>query len=234
MINAPRQELLSVIDNIIADEQLICDRNNSVWSFTENTAKSIVKRIFGDHKRDSREPTLTHIFTVSGMDEKGNIVYNIDSQDRIIRLFHDLFEDTALEISDGERWGVKTSTLAKIGLLTREDGIKYLDYIVRLSHDPQCVDIKLDDIKDNLDHSENVNLIPVEKLEKINRKIISNNYLKAVKSGVIPAGYNILTFITENCTGNNIETAKDIINKHSTYHLLKSDTNSTIEPKPPS
>ena len=232
MIKATRQELLSLVNSIISDEQLLCDRNNDIWSFTEKTAKSIVEKIFAGDLRHSRQPTLTHIFTVAGMDTRGDITDYIEEQERIIRLFHDLFEDTDLEISDGESWGMKIDTLEKINILTRNDDIAYLDYIVRISYVPQCVNIKLDDIEDNLDYSENVNLITPDKLEKINRKIIANNYLNAVKNGDIQAGYNILKFMTNYCTGNSMDTAIEIIDKYSTLHLKQDDHTSLIDPKP--
>ncbi|MBL4590111.1 MAG: hypothetical protein JKY11_08550 [Alphaproteobacteria bacterium] len=222
MMNTSRQDLLTLIDGIIADEQLACDKRDIVWSFSSNTAKSIVHKIFRGDLRRSQEPTLTHIFTVSGMDAKGEFAHFMPEEERIIRLFHDLFEDTELEISDGETWGMKTDTLIKIDILTRGEDDLYFDYIVALGHDPLCVDIKLDDIQDNLDLSENLTLI--RDVEKTQRKMIANNYLKAVKTDKIPAGYSPVSFVDDHYDKGEQKIAHQIVEKYFTYP----PTNTTV------
>ncbi len=213
MIKKSRKNLKKDILDLIAREQI----GNEGWCFTFGTAKSILEYVCGSGQRNSGRPTVAHLYAVAGCDEQGNIVRtDISASHRIVRLFHDLFEDTSLEVDDAREWGANDESCSMLTHLTRKKDELYLDYIVRLSAHPECIDIKLDDIQDNMNHSEDKKTISVEQFEKINRKIIANNYLKAVKSETIEPKSSILIFVQNDPDFQNNAENLRIVRKWST------------------
>lgn len=66
---------------------------------------------------------------------------------------HDVVEDTDLELDDLMRYGLPAETVRVVGLLTKQAGRDYQDYLSEISADPAARAVKLADLADNSDPS---------------------------------------------------------------------------------
>ena len=92
-------------------------------------------------------PYIMHLVRVAN--------YTKSSVDEInaIALLHDTLEDTYLSISDLRAFGFSERIIDAVILLTKEDEIKYFDYIRNIadSGNMDAIIVKLADLKDNSD-----------------------------------------------------------------------------------
>lgn len=65
-------------------------------------------------------------------------------------LLHDVVEDSEITLEDLRRRGFPERVVALVGLLTRRDGESYMEFIQRLSGDPEALQLKKADIEDNM------------------------------------------------------------------------------------
>lgn len=68
-------------------------------------------------------------------------------------LLHDVIEDTALTSDDLRAAGMPVSVLAAVLLLTRSEDADYLDYVRALAQNPVAREVKLADLRHNMDLS---------------------------------------------------------------------------------
>jgi (p)ppGpp synthase/HD superfamily hydrolase len=68
-------------------------------------------------------------------------------------LLHDVVEDTGVTLAELREAGFSPSVVEAVRLLTREDGIDYMDYVARLKPDPIARAVKLADLAHNSDIS---------------------------------------------------------------------------------
>ena len=109
---------------------------------------------------------------------------------------HDVIEDTDWRIEDLEELGFDQRVIDGVKAMTRneENNEDYFSFIERCSKDPYAIDVKLADLRHNLSQSRN-NFIPgTHDLMRIQKYIVSYQYLVAVKQGSIQAGYPVETF----------------------------------------
>ena len=63
---------------------------------------------------------------------------------------HDVVEDTACTPTDLHRLGFSAELVNLVSLLTRDEGVTYRDYILRISRNLAATRVKLADLDDNL------------------------------------------------------------------------------------
>lgn len=69
-------------------------------------------------------------------------------EQKIIGVLHDVVEDSDWTLEDIEIMFGKTVT-ERIGIMTHEKGVKYEEYILKISKDPICTIVKIADLRDN-------------------------------------------------------------------------------------
>lgn len=74
-------------------------------------------------------------------------------EQRIVAVLHDVLEDTDTTLSDLARAGFPLKILAALLALSRRDGERYEDFVIRLGGDPLARQVKLADLADNSDLS---------------------------------------------------------------------------------
>jgi len=90
------------------------------------------------------QPYINHPIAVS---------YMVSSEDaKVVALLHDVIEDTPMKLSDLES-DFPTHIVSAVDAMSRRPGEQYWDYIRRVSQDPIAVEVKLADLKHNLDPS---------------------------------------------------------------------------------
>ena len=115
---------------------------------------------------------------------------------RQIGILHDVIEDTDWTIEDLEELGFDPRVIRGVKAMTRdeENNEDYFSFIERCSHDSYGLDVKLNDLRHNLDQSRN-NFIPgPNDLMRIQKYILSYQYLVSVKQGDIKPGTPIEEF----------------------------------------
>ena len=79
------------------------------------------------------------------------IMLSLENEDsRIVAVLHDVVEDTDVELVDLQSEGFSIQVLDALSLLTHVDGVDYDEYVERLSHNPIAREVKLADLKDNM------------------------------------------------------------------------------------
>lgn len=114
---------------------------------------------------------------------------------RIIGVLHDVVEDSDWTLDDLRSCGFSERIVAGVDSVTKRDGEKYLDFIERCSHNPDGIDIKINDLEHNSTVSRNPSLLTDRNIEKLNLYIISYQYLTAVKKGKIEPGTKMSVFL---------------------------------------
>ena len=105
----------------------------------------------GQLRHDGTTPYISHPRAVAdtfiGLKE-----YNgISGEDiRAIALLHDVVEDSNINLWDLICAGFSDKIISIVDILTKRDGITYLDYILRVKEKPIAKLIKLADIRHNL------------------------------------------------------------------------------------
>lgn len=70
---------------------------------------------------------------------------------KIVAVMHDLVEDTPVTIDDLRERGFSESVLAAVELVTHKDADSYEDYVVKIKSNAIAREVKLADLRDNLD-----------------------------------------------------------------------------------
>lgn len=70
---------------------------------------------------------------------------------RIVAMLHDVLEDTELTLDDLRAQGLSGKILDCLDLLTHKDNDSYEAYIGRIMEDPLATQVKIADLKDNMD-----------------------------------------------------------------------------------
>ena len=68
-------------------------------------------------------------------------------------LLHDVIEDTDYTFSDLENMGFPNEVIETLKLLTHEDNVPYMDYVINLSKNPNAKAVKIADLMHNSDTS---------------------------------------------------------------------------------
>ena len=73
--------------------------------------------------------------------------------EKIVALLHDVVEDTDVTLDDLRKEGFDTEVLDALQCLTRIEGEDYMDFIQRVATNPLATQVKIHDLKDNMDVS---------------------------------------------------------------------------------
>lgn len=83
-----------------------------------------------------------------------HIAEQMKSEDEIIvALLHDVVEDTNISLEDLKSYGFKDEILKAIDIITRKQGVKYMDYIKEIKTNKLARAVKIEDLKHNMDKS---------------------------------------------------------------------------------
>ena len=105
-------------------------------------ALKIASKAHKMQKDKNGKPYINHPIAVSNM---------VSSKDaKIVALLHDVIEDTPMKLSDLEN-DFPTHIVSAVDAMSRRDGETYWDYIKRVSQNPIAIEVKLADLKHNLD-----------------------------------------------------------------------------------
>lgn len=73
-----------------------------------------------------------------------------DETRRMIGVLHDVVEDSEWSLEDLREEGFSAEVVAAVDALTKREGEDYQDYLDRLGPDPLARDVKLADLRDNM------------------------------------------------------------------------------------
>lgn len=108
-------------------------------------AITIASEAFQNKVDKSGKPYILHCLRVmNGVDQK-------DEELMQIAILHDIVEDTAWTLKQLQDLGFSWRVLSAIETLTHADDVPYEQYIQLISNYPDCVKVKLADLKDNSD-----------------------------------------------------------------------------------
>lgn len=99
-----------------------------------------------------------------------------------IAILHDVVEDTAVTMEDLEREFPPTVT-GPLKLLTHQDGVNYYDYIRAIKEDPYAREVKLADLRHNMNVSRLRGVQPIPDTEHLQER-----YMKAYD--ILTTGYD--------------------------------------------
>ena len=107
------------------------------------------------------------------MDKGGNpyilhpleVMNNVDKMEsKIVAVLHDIIEDTKCTVDILRGWGINEDAIKSINKLTHKEGMSYMEYITEISYDFIATEVKLADLKCNMD------------LSRLNRKITNKDF----------------------------------------------------------
>ena len=113
--------------------------------YTDLTKKAI-KLCFEAHKNQVDKSGLPYVFHPFHLAER-----MADEATIVTALLHDVVEDTPYTLDDLHQMGFPEEVLAALTLLTHDDDVPYLDYVIRLKGNPIARAVKLADLRHNSD-----------------------------------------------------------------------------------
>jgi len=197
-----------------------------------NLADFIVSASLIDHFDKAGNPYMHHVHAVARR--------NTNSEaKKIIGLMHDLVEDTR-DKPDDWRWtlddlrdvGFSERIVAGVDAMTHREGEAYFDFIVRCSRNDDALDVKMSDLDNNLTESRNDYLLGPKDLERINKYILSYQYLLAIKKGRIEAGSPFGAWLAQANPRLNKEEGWALFDHYSTEGRPPSHPAATARPAP--
>lgn len=130
-------------------------------------AISIVAKAFQDKVDKGGQPYVLHCLHV--------MHHTIGDEDvKCAAVMHDLFEDTDYTAETLLELGFSAKTIQLIDVLTHRSGVEYMDYIRKISHFPEAVEIKKRDLEHNsqITRLKGLRKKDIERLEKYNRAYV--------------------------------------------------------------
>ncbi len=77
----------------------------------------------------------------------------LSDESRIVAVLHDVVEDSDVTLECLRKEGFSERVLAAVGTLTKRNGEDYDAFIERVSKNPLASEVKIEDMKDNMDLS---------------------------------------------------------------------------------
>lgn len=106
-------------------------------------AATIATKAHDGHKRKDGAPYISHPIRVATQVE-GKIA-------GAVALLHDVVEDTNVTLEDLRDAGFTNQVIDAVDAITKRPGEKYSDFIDRISRNPLAIEVKIADIRDNLE-----------------------------------------------------------------------------------
>ncbi len=113
--------------------------------YTDLTKKAI-KLCFEAHKEQVDKSGLPYVFHPFHLAEQMD-----DELSTICALLHDVVEDTDMTFEKLLNVGFPIEVIDVLKLLTHEDSIPYMDYVIKISTNPIAKKVKIADLKHNSD-----------------------------------------------------------------------------------
>lgn len=97
-------------------------------------------------------------------------------QEKICGVLHDTVEDTSLTLDDIEKVGFSKEIIETIKCLTKLPKEKYQDYLNKVSTNPTAIQVKLNDLNDNL-NIKRLKKIETSDVERVNKYLMAYQFL---------------------------------------------------------
>lgn len=108
--------------------------------------KAALKLCFEAHRGQSDKSGMPYVFHPFHLAEQME-----DEESTVVALLHDVVEDTAYTMDDLRDKGFGDRILDAIRLLTHDESVPYMEYILRIKQNPIAKAVKLADLKHNSD-----------------------------------------------------------------------------------
>lgn len=115
--------------------------------YTPNTKKAL-KLCFEAHKNQVDKSGIPYVFHPFHLAEQMET-----EETTIVALLHDVVEDTDYTVEDLAKMGFSESVITAISLMTHDDAVEYMDYVLAIKENPIARAVKLADLKHNSDLS---------------------------------------------------------------------------------
>lgn len=136
--------------------------------YTDMT-KLAIKLSFEAHKNQVDKAGLPYPF------HPFHVAEQMDNENStIVALLHDIVEDTKYTINDLEEMGFSREILDAISLMTHDENIPYMNYVLRIKENPLARKVKIADLAHNSDLS---------RLDSVTK----NDILRAIKYNIAKA-----------------------------------------------
>ena len=136
--------------------------------YTEQTKKAL-KLCFEAHQHQVDKSGMPYVFHPFHLAEQ------MTSEETVTAaLLHDVVEDTPYALEDLQNMGFSESVLEAVSLLTHDQHVNYMEYILHIKQNPIAKAVKLADLQHNSDLS---------RLDKIDDRALkrTEKYQKAIK-----------------------------------------------------
>jgi guanosine-3',5'-bis(diphosphate) 3'-pyrophosphohydrolase len=133
----------------------------------------LAEKAHAKQQRFNGEPYIHHCYRVAN--NVGNCYLR-----KSIAMLHDVIEDTTITSSDLVDANIALEIVHCVEVLTKRRGENYHEYILRLSKNEDCVDVKIADLCDNM----NINQLPrvtMQDIARMSRYTWAMNHLTVVK-----------------------------------------------------
>lgn len=127
-------------------EKLITNYNKQIEKLINGKAEKLAKKYHGGQLDRGGNPYMTHV---------NSVVDGVElAEEKIIAYLHDTLEDTEMTVGKLRQHRVPDFIITHIELLThKKEKEDYLDYVRRLTYFPFAKNVKLADLKNNMDTS---------------------------------------------------------------------------------
>ena len=109
----------------------------------ETALKIAVEAHYGQRDKGGR-PYICHPLRVAA---------GCSGKAKVAALLHDTVEDTSVTFEQLAELGIDEEILAAVRLLTHDKSVPYLDYVRQVKENPIAREVKLSDLRDNMDIS---------------------------------------------------------------------------------
>ena len=113
--------------------------------YTQLTKKAL-KLSFEAHKNQVDKTGMPYVFHPFYLAEQMT-----DEISTVCALLHDVIEDTEYTFEDMQKMGFPQEVIDVLKLLTRENGVPYMEYVEKIKENPIAKQVKLADLKHNSD-----------------------------------------------------------------------------------
>ena len=141
--------------------------------YTDMTKKAI-KLMYEKHKNQIDKSGMPYVLHPLHVAESMK-----DEKTTVVALLHDIVEDTDITLTDLIKMQFPKEVVDAIGIMTHTSELSYYEYIERISSNPISTEVKLADLKHNMDLSR-LNQITKEDLERLKKYKKSFDYLFAI------------------------------------------------------
>jgi len=100
-----------------------------------------------------------------------------DSRAKIVALLHDVLEDSEMTLNELSQAGFEDEILQAIDCLTKRDGEDYFAYLERVAQNKLARQVKIADLKDNLDVTRLKEITPADR-QRLNKYLKALSFLR--------------------------------------------------------